>query len=343
LQQQRGALEVELAQKDMSVQNLRERIQQKYHLNLDHIRSECITITFADEGQPKVHVMTPEEMAAAGAATDWTLVAQQAEALQQRLDEMGPVNLVAIEEYEETEQRFEFLSKQYDDLVQAKAQLMEVINRINSQTREMFRETFEKIRQNFRSMFTEVFGGGKADLVLMDESDLLESGIEIVARPPGKQLQTISLLSGGEQTMTAVALLFSIYQVKPSPFCVLDELDAPLDESNINRFIRVLQRFLVHSQFIIITHNKRTIGMADVLYGVTMQEHGVSKIVSVRFHKADESVTDHTPASLETPTSLRPVEQEEDETHKREETLEIAITADGTNGIPSPAEYATPA
>jgi chromosome segregation protein len=117
----------------------------------------------------------------------------------------------------------------------------------------------------------------------------LESGIEIVARPPGKQLQTISLLSGGEQTMTAVSLLFSIYQVKPSPFCVLDELDAPLDESNINRFIRVLQRFLVHSQFIIITHNKRTIGMADVLYGVTMQEHGVSRIVSVKFHKEVEA------------------------------------------------------
>ena len=120
---------------------------------------------------------------------------------------------------------------------------------------------------------------------------MLESGIDIVARPPGKQLQSISLLSGGEQTMTAVALLFSIYQVKPSPFCVLDELDAPLDESNINRFIRVLQRFLEHSQFIIITHNKRTIGMADVLYGVTMEEHGVSKIVSVKFHKANETVS----------------------------------------------------
>jgi chromosome segregation protein len=227
-------------------------------------------------------------MASAGVATDWEAVHRQMEALQQKLDEMGPVNLVAIEEYEETEQRFQFLSKQHDDLVQAKAQLLEVINRINGQTREMFRETFERIRDNFRAMFTEVFGGGKADLVLMDENDLLESGIEIVARPPGKQLQTISLLSGGEQTMTAVALLFSIYQVKPSPFCVLDELDAPLDESNINRFIRILQRFLVHSQFIIITHNKRTIGMADVLYGVTMQEQGVSRIVSVKFHKNDE-------------------------------------------------------
>jgi chromosome segregation protein len=153
----------------------------------------------------------------------------------------------------------------------------------------MFVETFNKIRDNFRILFTEIFGGGKADLILVEEGDVLESGIEIVARPPGKQLQSISLLSGGEQTMTAVALLFSIYQVKPSPFCVLDELDAPLDESNINRFVKVLQRFLVHSQFIIITHNKRTIGMADVLYGVTMQEQGVSRIVSVKFHKIDES------------------------------------------------------
>jgi len=325
LQEKRGALEVELAQKNMSAQNLRERVQQKYHVSLDSIRSECITITYADEGPARIHVMTPEEMAAAGAATDWSAVAQQVEALQQRIEEIGPVNLVAIEEYEETEQRYQFLSKQHDDLVQAKAQLLEVINRINVQTREMFRDTFDKIRESFRAMFTEVFDGGKADLVLMDENDLLESGIDIVARPPGKQLQTISLLSGGEQTMTAVALLFSIYQVKPSPFCVLDELDAPLDESNINRFIRVLQRFLARSQFIIITHNKRTIGMADVLYGITMQEHGVSKIVSVKFHKANEAVTGQPTASLETPTAMPLVEAEEDEPHQRDETLEIVM------------------
>ncbi|MFZ0827060.1 MAG: chromosome segregation protein SMC [Verrucomicrobiia bacterium] len=289
LQEQRGALDVELAQKSMSVQNLRERIQQKYHVNLDDVRSECITITFADEGAAKVHVMTPEEMASAGAATDWNAVGQQIESLQQKLDEIGPVNLVAIEEYEETEQRHQFLTRQNDDLVSAKAQLLEVINRINVQTRQMFLETFEKIRDNFRMMFTEVFGGGKADLILSDQNDVLESGIDIMARPPGKQLQSISLLSGGEQTMTAVALLFSIYQVKPSPFCVLDELDAPLDESNINRFVRVLQRFITDSQFIIITHNKRTIGMADVLYGVTMEERGVSKIVSVKFHKTGDT------------------------------------------------------
>jgi chromosome segregation protein len=327
-QQQRGTIEVEIAQREMSVQNLRERIQQKYHVILDDIRSECINITFADEGPARIVTLTPEEMAASGAATDWDAVAQQVEALQKRLEEMGPVNLVAIEEYEETEQRHQFLTKQYDDLVSAKTQLVEVINRINVQTREMFTSTFNQIRDNFRTMFSEVFGGGKADLVLLDEGDVLESGIDIVARPPGKQLQTISLLSGGEQTMTAVALLFSIYQVKPSPFCVLDELDAPLDESNINRFVRVLQRFLEQSQFIVITHNKRTIGMADVLYGVTMEEHGVSKIVSVKFHKAADQVIEHRPQRAAPLVPLPPepaVEDEEDAPHKREDTLEVVM------------------
>ncbi len=249
-------------------------------------------------------------MAAAGASTDWNAVGEQVTGLQRRIDEMGPVNLVAIEEYEEVEQRHQFLSTQYDDLVKAKEQLMEVINRINTQTKEMFTETFAKIRENFQVMFTEIFGGGKADLLLVDNGDVLESGIDIMARPPGKQLQSISLLSGGEQTMTAVALLFSIYQVKPSPFCVLDELDAPLDESNINRFVRILQRFLVHSQFIIITHNKRTISIADVLYGVTMQEQGVSRIVSVKFHKADDQPTDGSPGE-ETSASGRSLPGEE--------------------------------
>ncbi len=325
LQEQRGALDVELAQKDMGVQNLRDRIQQKYQVNLDDVRGECITITFADEGPARVQTLTPEEMASSGASTDWDAVAEQTTALQERLDEMGPVNLVAIDEYEETEQRYQFLTKQNDDLVKAKEQLNQVINRINAQTKEMFTDTFHKIRDNFRNMFTEVFGGGKADLVLVDEGDALESGIDIVARPPGKQLQTISLLSGGEQTMTAVALLFAIYQVKPSPFCVLDELDAPLDESNINRFIRILQRFLAHSQFIIITHNKRTIGMANVLYGITMEEQGVSKIVSVKFHKAEEVGTDHRATPLVPPPQVPTVEIEEDELHKREETLEIVM------------------
>jgi chromosome segregation protein len=324
IQEERGALDVELAQKNMAVQNLRERIQTKYQVNLDDIRSECIQITYADEGPARIETVSAEEMAQAGMGTDWKAVAEQVAALQQRLDEIGPVNLVAIEEYEETEQRYNFLTQQHDDLANAKTQLMEVINRINTQTRQMFTETFEKVRENFKATFTEIFGGGNADLQLVDEGDVLESGIEIVARPPGKKLQTISLLSGGEQTMTAVALLFAIYQVRPSPFCVLDELDAPLDESNINRFVRILQRFLEHSQFIIITHNKRTIGMADVLYGVTMQERGVSRIVSVKFHKADEQVTDHKVAELE-PLPPQNIEEEEDAPHKREETIEVVM------------------
>ncbi len=150
------------------MQNLRDRIREKYQVNLDDVRSECITITFADEGPAKVHTLTPEEMAASGAATDWEAVARQVTALQTRIDEIGPVNLVAIDEYEETEQRYQFLTKQNDDLVQAKAQLLEVINRINTQTRQMFLETFEKIRDNFRLMFVEIFGGGKADLILTE-------------------------------------------------------------------------------------------------------------------------------------------------------------------------------
>ena len=323
LQQQRGAVDVELAQKNMAVDNLRDRVFQKYQVKLDDVRSECITITVADEGQPQVTSLSPDEMAAAGLATDWNSVADQVGALQKKLEEMGPVNLVAIEEYEETEQRYQFLTKQHDDLVTAKAQLLEVINRINTQTREMFLTTFHQIRDNFRAMFTEVFGGGKADLILADEGDVLESGIDIVARPPGKQLQSITLLSGGEQTMTAVALLFSIYQVKPSPFCVLDELDAPLDESNINRFIRILQRFIAGSQFVVITHNKRTIGMADVLYGVTMQEQGISRIVSVKFHKTGELI----PADRSKPLvniQGQDVEKMEDAPHKREDTFDVS-------------------
>jgi chromosome segregation protein len=239
----------------------------------------------------KVEVVPLDVMEQQGWTTDWDAVAAQIHALQKKVDDIGPVNLVAIEEYEESEQRHSFLQAQYDDLVKAKSELVEVINRINTETKSLFVETFEKIRTNFQAMFTEMFGGGRADLKLTEGEDVLEAGIDIVARPPGKQLQSISLLSGGEQTMTAVALLFSIYQVKPSPFCVLDELDAPLDESNINRFTAVLKRFLDHSQFVVITHNKRTISMADVLYGVTMQERGVSKIVSVRFNKEEGATT----------------------------------------------------
>ena len=164
--------------------------------------------------------------------------------LRQRLEGMGPVNLDAIQEYEELEERHTFLTTQHGDLVKSKDELLQVIAKINETTKTMFSETFDAVRANFRQIFTELFGGSQADLLLENEDDPLECGIEIVAKPPGKQLQTITLLSGGERTMTAVALLFSIYMVKPSPFCVLDEMDAPLDESNISRFIKMLDTFV---------------------------------------------------------------------------------------------------
>ncbi len=321
----KGTLEVELAQRAMSAQNLCERLFEKHQLNLTDIRSECITITIADSGPARVEVLTPEDMAARGVGTDWNMVAEEVAGLQRRIEEIGPVNLVAIEEYEETEQRHQFLSTQHDDLVKAKDQLMEIINRINAETKDLFAETFAKIRENFRAMFAEIFGGGQADLKLVDEGDALESGIEIVARPPGKQMRNIALLSGGEQTMTAVALLFSIYQVKPSPFCVLDELDAPLDESNINRFLKILQRFLPLSQFVIITHNKRTIGIADVLYGVTMQEQGISRIVSVKFHKTDEPTSGRNIQPLVPPVGISELGTSPPSSKTQDESMEIVM------------------
>ena len=220
---------------------------------------------------------------------DWAFIESTIKELDQKMESMGPVNVEAIQEYDELEERYKFLEQQNNDLNTSKAELLQVIAKINATTKTLFADTFEQIRINFQEMFTELFGGGKANLVLQDESDPLESGIDIIARPPGKQLTSITLLSGGEKTMTAVALLFSIYMVKPSPFCVLDEMDAPLDESNINRFIKILDRFSKQSQFVVISHNKRTIAKADIIYGVTMEEHGVSKLVGVKFTKREDS------------------------------------------------------
>ena len=280
-QQQKSGFDVQLAQKRMEIQNLKDRVWQKYQVNVEDVRGDSITITVADHG-PAVSEQVP-------LPADWDAIEAQAAEIQSRLSGMGPVNVEAIQEYDELEERFKFISQQHDDLVKAKDQLLQVIAKINTTTKQLFSETFEKIRVNFQSMFTELFGGGKANLILLDESDPLECGIEIVAKPPGKQLQSITLLSGGEKALTAIALLFAVYAVKPSPFCVLDELDAPLDESNINRFIRIMQRFVQQSQFVIMSHNKRTIGMADALYGITMEEHGVSKVVSVKFSPREET------------------------------------------------------
>ena len=189
-------------------------------------------------------------------------------------------------------ERYAFLTTQEQDLIKSKQQLMDMIRTINGTTSEMFSKTFAQVNDNFQHMFSKLFNGGTAKLVLVNEEDVLECGIEIIARPPGKRLQNVSLLSGGERTLTAVALLFSIYMIKPSPFCLLDELDAALDESNIGRFVSVLKEFLAQSQFVVITHNRQTIATADVLYGVTMREKGISSIVSMKFNEYVESGMD---------------------------------------------------
>ena len=223
---------------------------------------------------------------AAFATTNWTEVKAEVDALRQRISAMGAVNLVAIEEYSELKQRYEFLKSQSDDLTSAKAQLLKAIDDINQTSLRQFQITFDQIRKNFAYTFQILFGGGRAEIELVTAEDPLESGIEIVAQPPGTKLKGITLLSGGQKTLTAVALLFALYMVKPSPFCLLDELDAPLDESNIHRFTNLLKQFVKESQFIIITHNKSTIAAADAIYGVTMQERGVSKTLSMRFDQA---------------------------------------------------------
>jgi chromosome segregation protein len=209
------------------------------------------------------------------------LVAEISE-LKQKIDSLGTVNLIAIEEYEELKKRYDFLTHQQNDLNQARQSLNEAINKINRTTKQMFLETFKKIQIEFRNYFRMLFGGGDAQLLLTEEAKPLESGIEIICRPRGKKLQNILALSGGEKSLAAVALMFAIFKVKPAPFCVLDEVDAALDEANIGRFSGILQDFSKGSQFLVITHNKRTIANADVMYGITMQEPGISKIVSVK-------------------------------------------------------------
>ena len=198
------------------------------------------------------------------------------------IERMGEINLTAIEESEELQKRFDFLTAQKTDLESAIGELETAIERINRTSRRRFRETFDAVNAQFEAVFPRMFGGGRASLQLTDESDMLETGIEIVANPPGKKVsQNIELLSGGEKALTAVSLLFAIFLVKPSPFCVLDEVDAPLDEANVGRFNQVVREMTDRSQFILITHNRRTMEIADRLCGITMEEPGVSRLVAV--------------------------------------------------------------
>lgn len=252
--------DVESAEYKMEIHSLSEKMFSRYQITLE---------TLAEERDV-------EEI-------DSQIISEEAVRLRTKVEAMGPVNLVAIEEHEELEERYNFLCEQRDDLLSAKEHLKKAITRINQTTRSMFMDTFRKVNENFSEIFKDLFGGGKAELILVDEKNVLETGIEIIACPPGKKLQSISLLSGGEKAMTAIALLFSIMKVKPSPFCVLDEIDAPLDDGNIGRFVKLVKEFTKHSQFVIVTHNKATIATSDIIYGITMEERGVSKKISVRF------------------------------------------------------------
>jgi len=215
-------------------------------------------------------------------------VQEEIDELRRKINNLGNVNLEALEELEAQETRHASLAAQYTDLAKAKASLERIIEKINVDSRRLFCETLETIKGHFATLFRDLFGGGQVDIVLDEGVDILESGIEIVARPPGKEPRSISLLSGGEKTLTCVALLLAIFRSRPSPFCVLDEVDAALDEANIDRFIKVLQDFLTWTQFILVTHSKKTMTCASTIYGVTMQESGVSKQVSVRFEDVSE-------------------------------------------------------
>ena len=203
------------------------------------------------------------------------------ESVRKAVHALGDVNVGAIEEHEELAERFRFLSEQREDLDKTIRSLQEAIARINRTSRRRFRETFDQVSKRFSENFPRLFGGGKASLVLTDSEDVLEAGIDIMAMPPGKRLQNVNLLSGGEKTMTALALLVAVFQVRPSPFFLLDEVDAALDDANVGRFNGLITEMAQHSQFLVITHNKRTIEVADVLYGVTMEQKGVSKLVAV--------------------------------------------------------------
>ena len=283
VREQRNGVDIQLARQRLHRQNLVERMGAEYSL------------------QPADVLKAQEpDWEEGGAPADREALETLVAELRTKLQSMGPVNIVAIEEHQELEERFAFLNQQNDDLVNAKQQLLDLIRKINDTTTALFTETFNRVNENFQALFKQLFGGGNGKLVLVDEENVLESGIEIIARPPGKKLQTVSLLSGGERTLTAVALLFALFKVKPSAFCLTDELDAALDDNNIARYLDMLKGFLRDTQFIVITHNRQTIGAADALYGVTMEKQGISKIVSVKFHNEQAPAAPAAPAPAET-------------------------------------------
>jgi chromosome segregation protein len=259
-------LEVRRTELSIKIDHLLSRVQEKYSLSLKEVVGNYI--------EKEIDVAAAQERLAE---------------LKQKIERMGPVNIMAIEEYNALEERFQFLTTQETDLQEAVDSLMATIRKINRTSRKRFQEAFQAINEKFRTVFSDLFQGGQAELKLEDGADILEAGVEIVAQPPGKKLQHLSLLSGGEKALTAVALIFAGFLVKPSPFCLLDEVDAPLDDANVERYNQVLAPMTKDTQYIVITHNKTTMEHSDALYGITMQEPGISKMVSVKFNDGHEA------------------------------------------------------
>ena len=257
-EQDRNQLGIQSAQFEAQGQTIEHELQERYNLNIQAAREICETKDRTID------------------QTD-----RQIRSLRQQIENAGNINMTSIEECEKHKVRYDFLNQQMDDLNGSKQELVQIITELDGESRKIFKETFEQISANFKKNFQLLFNGGEAELQFTETSDILEAGIEIIAKPPGKQMRSISLLSGGEKCLTAMALLFAVFEVKPSPFCILDEIDAPLDDTNVERFVHIVKQFAQHCQFIIITHNKRTMAVADVLFGVSMEERGVSKLLTM--------------------------------------------------------------
>jgi len=264
LQGELERLHLGLAQTETEIRNVKENFTEQYSRDLMEFETRMFEIR-----------------------TPVTELREALAALKQRLKDLGSVNLMAPEEYAEVKERYDFLSGQIEDLEKARADLKRITDEIRDESAALFLDTYNKIKKNFHNMFRRLFGGGRGELRLVDSTHILESGIEIYAQPPGKKLEAISLLSGGEKTLTAIALLFATYMVRPSPFCFLDEIDAALDEQNVSRFVGLLREFGRMSQFVVITHNKKTVTGANALLGVTMEESGVTKVIAVRLERSD--------------------------------------------------------
>jgi chromosome segregation protein len=269
-------LHLELVQSETEIKNIQDNFRETHSRDLMEFEERIFTIT----------AHPPELREKLGRA-------------RAQLRDLGSVNLMAPEEFAEAKERYDFLTGQMEDLNKARKDLENLTLEIRAESSELFMATYNKIKRNFHNMFRRLFGGGRAELHLQDEYHVLESGIEIFAQPPGKKLENINLLSGGERSMTAVALLFATYMVKPSPFCLLDEIDAALDEANVGRFIQLLREFSGESQFIVITHNKKTVAGAGTLLGITMEESGVTKMISVRIEHEELALAPSEPPQQE--------------------------------------------